>query len=787
MRRIVGGAIESRSIECRKCFMRLKSTLISPRLFVSGISALTTDEKIRDAFAPFGNLVEAKVMRDTQHGRSMRSAFVTYDTIEEAEKALNGMKHRRLDGYRVFVEPREFDVPVQEHVLRKTEWIVYLDLDDLDESEGVLDLSTSDKLRAAFAPFGNVLDARIHRDVINGNLKRRATVSYGSKEEAAKAQDALDDNRLRHPTVVPAEPKELKPYEQQKTDSGSSYIASGYTKSEHYHTEAGGENMNRDEVEKQIIRKGDIISLNELLFTRNRDYLIRNDKEHVKAQQLENKVIGIYFLPLYVECPQYSKFYTSLLKDLYDDLQPFHNFEVVLVAVTDLRTTFKRELPHPSLTKDPQEHFEDLFSCMPWTAIPFSDVASRESMQRSFGVQEEYPTIFVVESTGMVLQSDTWHIFQDFGALGYPFSDERINFMRAEDDAAANQPSLKILLASPKRNYVITSKGDEVPIHTFEDKVVALYFYHVDVANNSLTETLKFAYEELAKINKKFEVVLVYITESRLYGRRSYCKESFCKEFETMPWLALPYRDECCKKLRRVFKISDNGIDDPNKLVIIGPHAEFIEPFGASILLQYGIPAYPFTFKKAVELEVEKIKELKLEMLWDMKTVFRRCTGLQVNFSDLFGKKRVMLVFERFGVEHDFHQNSPNNKFLLLLIGRYHQTKGTDDEFEVIRIVINGGELDLGDKCCLVSLQRNLAHADWIVSLASQLKQNVGSYIWYGRPIDEFEFFLPIVAFDQDGRLVRKTMYPTFENMKFPFYAGGLEEELSSELTALLR
>lgn len=80
----------------------------------------------------------AKVMRDTQHGRSMRSAFVTYDTIEEAEKALNGMKHRRLDGYRVFVEPREFDVPVQEHVLRKTEWIVYLDLDDLDESEGII-------------------------------------------------------------------------------------------------------------------------------------------------------------------------------------------------------------------------------------------------------------------------------------------------------------------------------------------------------------------------------------------------------------------------------------------------------------------------------------------------------------------------------------------------------------------------------------------------------------------------------------------------------------------------
>lgn len=86
-----------------------------------------------------------------------------------------------------------------------------------------------------------------------------------------------------------------------------------------------------------------------------------------------------------------------------------------------------------------------------------------------------------------------------------------------------------------------------------------------------------------------------------------------------------------------------------------------------------------------------------------------------------------------------------------MLIGRYHQTKGTDEEFEVIRIVINnlesstGGELDLEDKFCLVSLRMDLRHPDWMVSLASQLKQNAGSYIWYNRPIDEFEFFMQVV------------------------------------------
>ncbi|KAK1348249.1 hypothetical protein POM88_054968 [Heracleum sosnowskyi] len=36
---------------------------------------------------------------------------------------------------------------------------------------------------------------------------------------------------------------------------------------------------------------------------------------------------------------------------------------------------------------------------------------------------------------------------------------------------AARQPSLKALLASPERDYLISNKGDKVPIHTLEDMV----------------------------------------------------------------------------------------------------------------------------------------------------------------------------------------------------------------------------------------------------------------------------------------------------------------------------
>ncbi|KAK1386588.1 Pentatricopeptide repeat-containing protein [Heracleum sosnowskyi] len=42
----------------------------------------------------------------------------------------------------------------------------------------------------------------------------------------------------------------------------------------------GGKYTNKGEIEKQSIKKGDTISLKDLLFTRNRDYLVKNNDEH---------------------------------------------------------------------------------------------------------------------------------------------------------------------------------------------------------------------------------------------------------------------------------------------------------------------------------------------------------------------------------------------------------------------------------------------------------------------------------------------------------------------------
>ncbi|XP_020086410.1 glycine-rich RNA-binding protein 6, mitochondrial [Ananas comosus] len=79
--------------------------LTTPKLFVSGLSRLTTDEKLKEAFSPYGQLLEAKVITDRASGRSKGFGFVRYATIEEADKARHGMNAKFLDGWVIFVDP----------------------------------------------------------------------------------------------------------------------------------------------------------------------------------------------------------------------------------------------------------------------------------------------------------------------------------------------------------------------------------------------------------------------------------------------------------------------------------------------------------------------------------------------------------------------------------------------------------------------------------------------------------------------------------------------------------
>ncbi|KAK1354400.1 hypothetical protein POM88_047656 [Heracleum sosnowskyi] len=92
---------------------------------------------------------------------------------------------------------------------------------------------------------------------------------------------------------------------------------------------------NREHVfeEHKVIKKGDVINLRDLLFTKYRDYVVRyedNIEVQVKSVHLEGKVIVLYFLPLHHDY-LYSRMSISYLADTYTYLLPDNVFEVVVV------------------------------------------------------------------------------------------------------------------------------------------------------------------------------------------------------------------------------------------------------------------------------------------------------------------------------------------------------------------------------------------------------------------------------------------------------------------------
>jgi cold-inducible RNA-binding protein len=83
---------------------------MSTKLFVGNLSFKTTENDLQDAFAAYGTVVETNIMMDRMTGRPRGFAFVTMSTAEEAEKAIEALHGKEIDGRALTVNiarPRE--------------------------------------------------------------------------------------------------------------------------------------------------------------------------------------------------------------------------------------------------------------------------------------------------------------------------------------------------------------------------------------------------------------------------------------------------------------------------------------------------------------------------------------------------------------------------------------------------------------------------------------------------------------------------------------------------------
>ncbi len=77
--------------------------MASKKVFVGSLAWATTDDSLADFFSQCGDVVEAKVITDRETGRSRGFGFVTFDSEDSSQKAVN-LSGEELDGRSIHVD-----------------------------------------------------------------------------------------------------------------------------------------------------------------------------------------------------------------------------------------------------------------------------------------------------------------------------------------------------------------------------------------------------------------------------------------------------------------------------------------------------------------------------------------------------------------------------------------------------------------------------------------------------------------------------------------------------------
>ncbi|XP_065873638.1 probable nucleoredoxin 1 [Euphorbia lathyris] len=389
-----------------------------------------------------------------------------------------------------------------------------------------------------------------------------------------------------------------------------------------------------------------------LLTSKDTDFLIRNNGDQVKVCNLVGKIVGLYFSASW--CRPCRNFTPSLI-EVYEQL-------------SSKGDDFQLELVFISSDRD-EESFNSYFSKMPWLAIPFSDDENRKRLKELFKVRG-IPNLVFLDANGEVCCDQGVKIIRDYGIEGYPFSQEKVEYFKKEEENAKKNQALSSILVSGSRDYLISKDGNKVHVSELEGKMVGLY---LSVNSHPLclefTPKLVEMYKNLKEKEGKFEIVWISI---------DFEASDFKQGLETMPWLALPFEEKSREKIARYFEL--RGLPC---LVIIGDDGKTLQQNVAELIEDHGINAYPFSPEKLVELaEIDKarLEALTLESLLvhgDQDFVIQK-SGSKVQVSELVGRNIVLYMSAKWC--------KPCRDFLPKMSEIYHQIKAKDNDFEVIFI-----------------------------------------------------------------------------------------------------